>query len=286
MAALKYAYDPSVDITKTLTNDRSFSRYIIQQIDTGNNQLIEDRYVISEFKRSYSDIQLLGYFLQHGAVPFWGSLESKGSLRTLFGQQVKRNLIRVQNLIESNFNTSSFVDRLIFQIDADDLLLLEPTPKDNITFIKELHEISEVLALTHPSLEKSISKSYQKMVIFRQALTYFIKDGKSVLLKNILKAVLEQLATMSKSPVNDALNYLSSHSPKKIFQYCKVSWRNLTIAYNVKLDLKKRTKANKTISPVIEKTPTTASTTIKKITSSKLTQKLEQKTKFKDKLKN
>jgi uncharacterized protein YfcZ (UPF0381/DUF406 family) len=205
VAALSYVLQHDDASQSPIKNDRSFSRYLIQHIEKGKNPIVEDRHVISEFKRSFSDIQLLGYFFEHGAVPYWGSLESSGSLRTLFGRQVNTNLIRVQNLIEANFTKKSFIDRLIYQIDTDDLLLLlDPTPRENIQFIKELTNISTALASTHPNIEKAISPQQQKMVIFRLALSYFIKDGKKRFVKKtFLQSVLDELSSLSKSPVSD-----------------------------------------------------------------------------------
>lgn len=188
----------------TTMNNRSFARAIIENVQTRKVDVATTSKVRASYADSYTDLEILKYFLEYGAIPFWADVDSKKSFKELFNTLTNTRLSSVQRLIEKQANNSAFIKRLIYQFDTEDVLqLLEPTPGENLVFIKDSINDFDFLSQDRSQINSRISRSKIREVVLMAALDYFFVRGKSRFVKqSFVKQLLEDFAELSATPID------------------------------------------------------------------------------------
>jgi predicted nucleic acid-binding Zn-ribbon protein len=178
---------------------RSFARVIVEEVQNRKITTIPASKVRAGYTDRYSDIQILQYFLDYGAIPYWGEVKSKKSFKELFHNLLDTRLASLQRLVERNAHKNSFIKRLIYQFDTEDILqLFEPTPGENIRFIQDSIDSFDFLSKEKDSIEKTLGTLTIRETILTAALDYFFVQGKSRFVKQtFMKTLLEQFSELS-----------------------------------------------------------------------------------------
>lgn len=200
-AAINYALDGNVVSGTTPYNERLFTQKIIEEVQNRTFSPKKKTKVRAGFEGDRKDIQIIEYFLKHGAIPDWADVDSNKSLQELFETLLDHQLVPMQRMLERFIEQPNVVKRLIFQFPVEKVLqLLTPTPNENIQFIQNSIKDFEFLTSSRQNIKKYISTSKVKEIVLTEVLEYFFLEKKSKFIKKtFLKTVLESLATATQT---------------------------------------------------------------------------------------
>jgi len=200
-AAINYALDGNAAAGTTQYNERLFTQKIIEEVQNRKVSTKKKTKVRAGFEGEHKDIQIIEYFLKHGAIPDWADVDSKKSLQELFETLLEHQLVPMQRLLERFIEQPNFVKRLIFQFPVEKVLqLLTPTPNENIQFIQNSIKDFQFLTSSRQNVKKYISTSKVKEIVLTEILEYFFLEKKSKFIKKtFIKSVLESLATATRT---------------------------------------------------------------------------------------
>ena len=200
-AAINYALDGSSAMGTVAYNERTFTQKLIEEVQNRKLSTKKKTKVRAGFEGQHKDIQIIEYFLKHGAIPDWADVDSKKSLQELFETLLEHQLVPMQRMLERFIEQPNFVQRLIFQFSVDNVLqLLTPTPNENIQFIQNSIKDFGFLTNARQNIKKTISASKVKEVILTEVLTYFFLEKKSKFVKKtFIKGVLESFANVTQT---------------------------------------------------------------------------------------
>ncbi|MFT5645902.1 MAG: hypothetical protein ACI976_000578, partial [Aureispira sp.] len=200
-AAINYALDGNVVSGTTPYNERLFTQKVIEEVQNRKFSSKKKTKVRAGFEGDRKDIQIIEYFLKHGAIPDWADVDSKKSLQELFETLLEHQLVPMQRMLERFIEQPNVVKRLIFQFPVEKVLqLLMPTPNENIQFIQNSIKDFEFLTSSRQNIKKYISPSKVKEIVLTEVLEYFFLEKKSKFIKKtFLKSVLELLATATQT---------------------------------------------------------------------------------------
>lgn len=195
-AAINYALDGSSALGTIQYDERIFTQRIIEEVQNRKLPSTKKTKVRAGFEGQHKDIQIIEYFLKHGAIPDWADVDSKKSLQELFDTLLEHQLVPMQRMLERFIDQPNFIRRLIFQFSTDQVLqLLTPTPNENIQFILNSIKDFEFLTTTRQNIRKTISTSKVRELVLSQVLTYFFLDKKTKFVrKTFIKSVLESFS--------------------------------------------------------------------------------------------
>lgn len=200
-AAINYALDGNAALGTMPYNERLFTQKIIEEVQNRKFSPKNKTKVRAGFEGDRKDIQIIEYFLKHGAIPDWADVDSKKSLQELFETLLEHQLVPMQRMLERFIEQPNIVKRLIFQFPVEKVLqLLMPTPNENIQFIQNSIKDFEFLTSSRQNIKKYISTSKVKEIVLTEVLEYFFLEKKSKFIKKtFLKSVLELLATATQT---------------------------------------------------------------------------------------
>lgn len=202
-AAINYALSGKPIKGLAQNKNRTFVRDIIEDIQgKGQKSNVDSQTKVrAGFESNRSDIQILEYFLEYGAIPSWGDVGSKQSLQDLFTHLLQHQLVKVQRLVERHAHDTTFIKRLIFQFSTPQILqLLTPTPSNNLQFIQDSLVDFEFLSQTRTNIPRTVSKNQIRSVILSVVLDYFFLQQRNTFVKKtFLKTALEELAQVAQT---------------------------------------------------------------------------------------
>lgn len=200
-AAINYALDSSSTLGTTPYDERLFTQKIIEGVQNRKFSPKTKTKVRAGFEGEHKDIQIIEYFLKHGAIPDWADVDSEKSLHELFETLLEHQLVPMQRMLERFIQQANFVKRLIFQFPIEQVLqLLTPTPNENIQFIQNSIKDFEFLTSSRQNIKRYISTSKVKEIVLTEVLDYFFLEKKSKFIKRtFIKSVLESLASVTKT---------------------------------------------------------------------------------------
>lgn len=201
-AAIQYVLEGSSAVGLVEYKERAFTQRVLEGVQKSRGGKKISSKVRAGFEEQYSDLQLLEYFLEYGAIPAWGNVESKKSLQELMDSLLDTRVVGLQRLLERHMQTPSFVQRLIYQFSDEQIFrLLEPLPTENVTFIKETLEALSFITSSRQAIQQRVTSSNLRQLVLQEVLEYFFVQKKSKFVKKtFLKNVLEQLSSPSKTP--------------------------------------------------------------------------------------
>lgn len=194
--------------------DNSFIQHIVQEVQKHKAPIDTPTNVRPGFEGSYSDIQILEYFLEHGAIPSWADVDSQQTFQKLFDTLLNQDLAKVHRLIERQATNDVFIRRLIFQFSTTQLLrLFINTPDSNLRFIEKTIEELSFLSVARQKIPQTISKEQIRAVVLSEALDYFFLYKKSKFIKqtfiqNILEELAPKVQTTQTVLVKESYKYL------------------------------------------------------------------------------
>jgi len=199
-AAINYILEKGA-IAKEGYTDKAFSRNVIEDVQKRKIPTDNKTKVRAGFEGKYKDIQILEYFLEHGAIPSWGDVDSDKSFQELFKKLLEQELVNLQRMVERHAKNSRFTQRLIFQFSTKDVLrLLEPTSGENLRFIEDSLSDFEFLSTTRQNITKKISKTQIRTVVLTEALDYFFLHKKTKFVKkSFVTSVIKELSDLSQT---------------------------------------------------------------------------------------
>ncbi|MGH1336991.1 MAG: contractile injection system tape measure protein [Aureispira sp.] len=203
-AAIDYVLEGSSAIGVTEYKEREFTQRVLEGVQKrkgGTGSKVTASKVRAGFEGQYSDLQILEYFLEHGAIPAWADVATKTSLQDLMDTLLATKVAGLQRLLERHVQSPNFVQRLIFQFSDEQILqILATLPTENITFIKEVLEALSFVTTTRQTIQQRVTTSGLRQLVFTEVLDYFFLQKKSKFIKKtFLKNVLERLASPSKT---------------------------------------------------------------------------------------
>lgn len=203
-AAINYVFEGSSALGTIEYKERAFIRRVVEEVQQRTMTTNVKTKVRAGFEGTYQDVQVLEYFLDYGAIPSWADVDSKKSLQDLFHNLLEHQLVGLQRMLERNAHKSNFVQRLIFQFPTDKILgLIEPTPTENLQFIKDSIKDFEFLTRSRQNINQTISSSNIRTIILKEVIDYFFVLNKSKFIKKtFIKSVVEQLARATQTSYN------------------------------------------------------------------------------------
>lgn len=183
-------------------DERAFSRSIIETVQQQTRQQTVTSKVRPGFEEQYSDVQIIGYFLEHGAIPMWADVDSNRSLQQLMDEVLEQQLVPLQRLLERKVSQPQVLRRLVLQFTDEQLLqLLIPASTETTSFVQQTIEDLQFLTRARQNVVRTISPTNLRTTILLEALGTFLVEKKNRLVKKtFLKEVLEQLAPSSSTP--------------------------------------------------------------------------------------
>lgn len=153
------------------------------------------------FEEQYTDAQIIGYFLEHGAIPMWADVESKRSLQELMNELLDRQLVPLQRVLERRAEQPQVLRRLVLQFSDEQVMrLLTVASEEAIDFIKETLTGLRFLTRSRQQIEQTVSSNALREVVLTEALrTFFVEKKSRLVKKSFLKTVLERLTTPTKT---------------------------------------------------------------------------------------
>lgn len=200
-AAINYALDSSSALGTIKYDERVFTQRVIEEVQNRKLPSTKKTKVRAGFEGQHKDIQIIEYFLKHGAIPDWAEVDSKKSLQELFETLLEHQLVPMQRMLERFIDQPNFIRRLIFQFSTEQILqLLTPTPNENIQFIQNSIKDFEFLTTTRQNVRRTISTSRVRELVLNQVLTYFFLDKKTKFVKKtFIKGILESFSTATQT---------------------------------------------------------------------------------------
>jgi hypothetical protein len=205
-AAINYILEKGA-LAKEGYTDKAFSRNVIEEVQKRKIPTDNKTKVRAGFEGKYKDIQILEYFLEHGAIPSWGDVDSDKSFQELFKKMLEQELVNLQRMVERHAKDSRFTQRLIFQFSTKDILqLLEPTSGDNLRFIEDSLSDFEFLSTSRQNITKKISKTQIRTAVLTEALDYFFLYKKTKFVKkSFVISVIEELSHLSQTSYDEVV---------------------------------------------------------------------------------
>ncbi len=200
-AAIDYVLEGSSALGMTEYKEREFSRRILEGVQQRRSGTTVNTKIRAGFEGEYSDLQILEYFLQYGAIPAWADVDSKSSLQELMDDLLERRVAGLQRVLERHAKTPNFWQRLIFQFSDEQILrLLEPLPSETMAFIEDTLVALTFVTTSRQNIQQRVSQTALRTLILTEVLDYFFVQKKSKFIKKtFLKTVVERLATSSKT---------------------------------------------------------------------------------------
>lgn len=200
-AAINYVLEGSSALGMKDYKEREFTRRIVEGVQKRQGGKKVDSKIRAGYEDKYTDLQILEYFLQHGAIPAWADVDSKTSLQELMDTLLERKVVGLQRLLERNMQSPSFIQRLIFQFSDEQLMrLLEPLPVDSGNFIRETLAALAFVTTSRQSIQQRVAPTALRNLVFAEVLDYFFVQKKSKFIKKtFLKNTIERLATPTKT---------------------------------------------------------------------------------------
>lgn len=195
-AALIYILEQSNTLATITYNERELVQKVIEEVQKRKAAPDVSSKIRPEFKDDYTNLQLLRYFLDHGAIPAWADVDSKRSLQDLFEMLLEQQLAGVQRILERNIGNSTFVRRLVLQFPTQSILkLMEPTPAENVEFVESSIGDFEFLSKDRQNIKRTISKGKIKQIVLETVLQYFFAQKRTKFVKKtFINQVLEGLS--------------------------------------------------------------------------------------------
>lgn len=201
-SAIDYILEGSSAIGQPEYKEREFTQHILEGVQKRQSSKTVSSKIRAGFEGQYSDLQILEYFLQYGAIPTWADVNSKTSLQELMDTLLTTKITGLQRLLERHMQTPSFVQRLIFQFSNEQIFqLLAPLPTENVNFIKDTLEALSFVTTSRQSIQQRLTPTILRSLVLKEVLDYFFLQKKSKFIKKtFLKNTLEQLTPPSKTP--------------------------------------------------------------------------------------
>ncbi len=119
-------------------DERAFNRNILETVQQQTGQSTPPSKVRPGFEGEYDDLQIISYFLEHGAIPMWADVDSSRSLQQLMDQLLERQLVPLQRMLERRANQPQILRRLVLQFTDEQLLqLLTPASNETTTVVHQ-----------------------------------------------------------------------------------------------------------------------------------------------------
>lgn len=183
-------------------DQRAFNRSIVETVQQQTGRQPVTSKVRPGFEEQHSDVQIIGYFLEHGAIPMWADVDSNRSLQQLMDELLERQLVPLQRLLERKVGQPQVLRRLVLQFTDEQLLqLLIPASTETTAFVQQTIEDLQFLTRARQKIVRTISPTTLRTTVFLEALGTFLIEKKTRLVKKtFLKEVLEQLVPSSSTP--------------------------------------------------------------------------------------
>ncbi|MDC0230520.1 contractile injection system tape measure protein [Aureispira] len=200
-AAVEYVLKGGPSLGVSPHKERIFLQDVIEGVQKRQVSSKIKTKVRAGYEEKYQDVQILEYFLEHGAIPSWAEVESKKSLENLFIVLLGQQLIGLQRMLERNSKNLRFTQRLIMQFSISNVLkLLEPTSADNLRFIEDSIKDFEFLSSFRQNISDTVSNTQIKTVVLGEALDHFFLYKKTKFIKKtFIKSVMKEFARLTRT---------------------------------------------------------------------------------------
>ena len=200
-AAIDYVLEESSNTKIAEYKEREFARRVLEGVQKRRGTKKTDSKVRAGYEGQYSDLQIIEYFLEYGAIPAWADVGSKTSLQELMNTLLQTKVASLQRLLERHIQTPNFIQRLIFQFSDQQIFqLLAPTPTENITFIKDTLEALSFVSTSRQAIQQRLSATAVRNLVFSEVLEYFFLQKKTKFIKKtVLNNILQRLVVPSKT---------------------------------------------------------------------------------------
>lgn len=176
-------------------DERAFDRSIVETVQQQTGRTAPPSKVRPGFEEDHTEVQIIEYFLEHGAIPMWADVDSSRSLQQLLDQLLERKLVPLQRMLERQASKPQVMRRLVLQFTDEQLLqLLTPASEETVAFVEQTLQDLQFLTRTRQNITRTVSADAIRTTVFTEALGVFLIEKKSRLVKKtFLKTVLEQL---------------------------------------------------------------------------------------------
>ncbi len=201
-AAIDYILETGTYNNQAAYKEREFTRRLLEGVQQRRGGSTSSSKIRAGFEDQYSNLEIIEYFLLHGAIPAWGDVASKTSLHELMDTLLDTRVAGLQRLLERNIQTPSFIKRLILQFSDEQILrLLEPLPVENRVFIEDTLTALSFVTKSRQAIQQRLAPTVLRNLVLTEVLDYFFLQRKTNFVKKtFLKAALERLAAPTKTP--------------------------------------------------------------------------------------